>query len=37
MNKKFGVDLPITNAVFNILYEKITPVIEMNLLKDKLS
>lgn len=37
MNKKFEVDLPITNAVYNILYEKISPVIEMNLLKDELS
>lgn len=36
MNKKFEVELPITNAVYNILYEKISPVIEMNLLKDKL-
>lgn len=36
MNKKFNVDLPITQAVFHILYEKISPVIEMNLLKDKL-
>ncbi|MDP4663714.1 MAG: NAD(P)H-dependent glycerol-3-phosphate dehydrogenase [Salibacteraceae bacterium] len=37
MNKKFEVDLPITQAVYNIIYEKISPVIEMNLLKDKLS
>lgn len=35
MNKKFEVDLPITKAVYHILYEKISPVIEMNLLKDK--
>ena len=35
MNKKFEVKLPITGAVYNILYEKISPVIEMNLLKDK--
>jgi len=35
MNKKFEVKLPITRAVYNILYEKISPVIEMNLLKDK--
>lgn len=37
MNKKFEVELPITQAVYNIIYEKISPVIEMNLLKDKLS
>jgi glycerol-3-phosphate dehydrogenase (NAD(P)+) len=36
MNKKFEVDLPITRAVYHILYEKISPVIEINLLKDKL-
>jgi glycerol-3-phosphate dehydrogenase (NAD(P)+) len=36
MNKKYQVELPITRAVYNILYEKISPVIEMNLLKDKL-
>ncbi|MEX2596362.1 MAG: NAD(P)H-dependent glycerol-3-phosphate dehydrogenase [Salibacteraceae bacterium] len=36
MNKKFEVDLPITRAVYHILYEKISPVIEINLLKDQL-
>lgn len=36
MNKKFNVELPITQAVYHILYEKISPVIEINLLKDKL-
>jgi glycerol-3-phosphate dehydrogenase (NAD(P)+) len=36
MNKKFNVNLPITQAVYHILYEKISPVIEINLLKDKL-
>ncbi len=37
MNKKFEVELPITEAVYRILYEKITPVIEMNLLTDRLT
>src|ERR1035438_5442011 len=37
INKKLGVDMPITNAVYNILYEKISPRIEMKLLSDKLS
>ncbi len=36
MNKKYNIDLPITNAVYNILYEKISPRIEINLLTDKL-
>lgn len=37
INKKFGVDMPIQNAVYNILYEKISPVIEMRILADKLT
>ncbi len=37
INKKFGVDMPITTAVYHILYEKIAPAIEMKLLTDKLS
>ncbi|MEZ4721323.1 MAG: NAD(P)H-dependent glycerol-3-phosphate dehydrogenase [Flavobacteriales bacterium] len=37
MNKKYGASLPITEAVYRILYEKISPVIEMNLLKDDLN
>jgi glycerol-3-phosphate dehydrogenase (NAD(P)+) len=37
INKKFQVDIPIVNAVYNVLYEKISPVIEMGILADKLS
>lgn len=37
MNKKFKVDMPIVDAVYNILYEKISPAIEMRILSDKLS
>ena len=37
INKKFGVELPIVNAVYNILYEKISPIVEMRLLAGKLS
>ena len=37
INKKFMVDLPICQAVYNVLYERISPVIEMNILADKLS
>jgi glycerol-3-phosphate dehydrogenase (NAD(P)+) len=37
INKKFQVEMPIVEAVYNILYEKISPVIEMRLLTDKLS
>lgn len=37
INKKYKVNMPITNAVYNIVYEKISPAIEMKLLTDKLS
>ncbi len=37
INKKYKVDMPITNAVYNIVYEKISPAIEMKLLSDLLS
>ena len=37
INKKFKVDMPIVDAVYNILYEKISPIMEMRLLTSKLS
>ncbi len=37
INKKFKVEMPILEAVNNIIYEKISPVIEMRILTDKLS
>lgn len=37
MNKRYQAHLPITDAVYRILYEKISPLIEINLLKDELS
>ncbi len=37
INKKFQVDMPIIDAVYNIVYEKISPTIEMRILADKLS
>lgn len=37
INKKFKVDIPIIDAVYNVLYEKITPIMEMRLLAEKLS
>ncbi len=37
INKKYKVEMPITDAVYNIVYEKISPTIEMKLLSDKLS
>jgi len=37
INKKFEVDMPILNAVYRILYSGISPVVEMNILAEKLS
>jgi glycerol-3-phosphate dehydrogenase (NAD(P)+) len=37
INKKFQVEMPIVEAVYNIIYERISPVIEMKILSDKLS
>ncbi|MFC5270262.1 NAD(P)H-dependent glycerol-3-phosphate dehydrogenase [Adhaeribacter terreus] len=35
LNKKYKVDMPITTAVYNILYERISPTVEMEILKEK--
>lgn len=37
INKKYKVAMPITAAVYNIIYEKISPTIEIKLLTEKLS
>lgn len=37
VNKKFKVDLPIVEAVYRIIYEKISPAIEIRILSEKLS
>jgi glycerol-3-phosphate dehydrogenase (NAD(P)+) len=37
INKEYGVEMPILEAVNNIIYEKISPVIEIRILSDKLS
>jgi glycerol-3-phosphate dehydrogenase (NAD(P)+) len=36
INEKFGVETPILQAVYNILYDRISPAIEMRILSDKL-
>jgi glycerol-3-phosphate dehydrogenase (NAD(P)+) len=37
INKQYKVEMPIVEAVYNIIYEKISPVIEMRILTEKLS
>lgn len=37
IKKKFQVEMPIVEAVYNVLYEKISPVIEMRILTEKLN
>lgn len=37
LNKKYNVHMPITRAVYHVLYEKIAPRIEMKLLSDQLN
>jgi hypothetical protein len=37
INKKFNADIPIADAVYRILYEKVSPAVEMRILADKLS
>ena len=37
INETYRVSMPITDAVYHILYEKISPVIEMRLLSDQLN
>ncbi|MBX2982507.1 MAG: NAD(P)H-dependent glycerol-3-phosphate dehydrogenase [Flavobacteriales bacterium] len=37
INSKLGVDMPITEATYRMLYERIAPTIEMRLLSDKLA
>jgi len=36
INKKLQVDMPITKAVYKILYEKVSPVLEISILRDRL-
>ncbi len=37
MNKKFEVNMPICEAVYRILYERMSPIIEMKLLSEQLT
>lgn len=35
-NKEYKIDLPIIDAVYNVVYNRISPVVEMRILADKL-
>nr|WP_262905257.1 NAD(P)H-dependent glycerol-3-phosphate dehydrogenase [Hymenobacter nitidus] len=35
LNKKLGVHMPITAAAYHVLYEKISPAVELEILKEK--
>jgi glycerol-3-phosphate dehydrogenase (NAD(P)+) len=37
INEKMGVDMPISEATYRMLYEKMAPALEMRLLSDKLA
>jgi glycerol-3-phosphate dehydrogenase (NAD(P)+) len=36
INEKYNIELPICNAAFHILYEGISPILEINLLSQKI-
>lgn len=36
MNRKYEVEMPIAEAVYNIIYQRISPVVEMRILADRL-
>ena len=37
LNRKMEVDMPIAEAVYNIIYQKISPVVEIRILADRLA
>jgi glycerol-3-phosphate dehydrogenase (NAD(P)+) len=37
INKEYGVNLPIAEAVYNVLYENVSPSVEMKILTEKLN
>jgi glycerol-3-phosphate dehydrogenase (NAD(P)+) len=36
LNKKYNVSMPITKTVYNVLYEKISPIMEMRILENSM-
>lgn len=37
INKTYGVEMPILEAVYNVIYERVSPFVEMRILSEKLS
>ena len=37
INEKLGVDMPISESTYRMLYEKMAPAMEMRLLSDRLA
>jgi glycerol-3-phosphate dehydrogenase (NAD(P)+) len=37
INKTRNIDMPITRAVYNILYERISPAVEIRILENSMS
>jgi glycerol-3-phosphate dehydrogenase (NAD(P)+) len=37
LNEEYKIEMPINDAVYNILYQRISPIIEMRILSDKLN
>jgi glycerol-3-phosphate dehydrogenase (NAD(P)+) len=36
LNRQLKVNMPITTAAYNVLYERIAPAVELEILKEKL-
>jgi glycerol-3-phosphate dehydrogenase (NAD(P)+) len=36
LNKKYNVSMPITKTVYNVLYEKISPIMEVRILENSM-
>jgi glycerol-3-phosphate dehydrogenase (NAD(P)+) len=36
LNRQLKVNMPITTAAYNVLYERISPAVELEILKEKL-
>jgi glycerol-3-phosphate dehydrogenase (NAD(P)+) len=37
INQKYNIDIPIVDAIYNVLYKRMSPFVEIKLLSDTLS